>query len=67
MKYMVVSVPASGCVFVKEKEFFISQGGDVQPWGKHWVEVEADSIEHAREQGCKLFPDAKPYEAQAKP
>lgn len=67
MKYMVMAVRASGCVFVKEKDFFISQGGDKQAWGKSWVEVEANSIEHARELGCSMFPYAKPYEAQAKP
>ena len=67
MKYMVIAVRGGGCVFDKEKHFFISQGGDKQDWGKDWREVEADSIEHARELGCKMFPHAKPYEAQAKP
>lgn len=67
MKYMVMCNRASGSVFVKEKDFFISQGGDTQEWGKTWKEVEADSIEHARELGCKIFPYARPYANQAKP
>jgi hypothetical protein len=67
MKYMVIAVAASGSVFVKEKDFFISQGGDKQAWGKDWKEVEAESIEKARELGCKMFPCARPYECQAKP
>ncbi len=66
-KYMVMANRASGSVFVKEKEFFISQGGDKQAWGRAWEEIEANSIEHARELGCKLFPWARPYEQQAKP
>jgi hypothetical protein len=67
IKYMVMAVRASGCVFVKEKDFFVSQGGNKEEWGKAWVEVEATSIEHARELGCEMFPYAKPYEQQAKP
>ena len=68
-QYMVIANRASGAVFVKEKDFFISQGGDKQVWGKDWdwKEVGAVSIEHARELGCKMFPWAKAYEAQAKP
>ena len=34
--------------FVKESEFFVSQGGLDQPWGKAWKVCWADSIEHAR-------------------
>jgi NTP pyrophosphatase (non-canonical NTP hydrolase) len=66
-QYMVHANRASGAVFVKEKEFFISQGGDKESWGKEWTEVSATSIEHAREIGCELFPWAKHYSAQAKP
>lgn len=67
MKYMVIANKASGSVFVKEKDFFISQGGDKQDWGKDWKEVEAESIEDARKKGCDMFPWARSYDAQAKP
>lgn len=65
-KYMVMANEASGSVFVKEKDFFISQGGDKESWGKDWIEVSAESIEDARRIGCNLFPHARPYERQAK-
>ena len=66
MKYMIHANKDSGSVFVKDKDFFIAQGGDMQTWGRDWIEVEANSIEHARELGCKMFPYARPYEHQAK-
>ena len=65
--YMVHANRASGSVFVKEKAYFILQGGDKEEWGTHWKEVQAKSIEHARELGCDMFPWAKHYSAQAKP
>ena len=34
--------------FVKGKDFFISQGGLTESWGKAWKPLLADSIEHAR-------------------
>lgn len=37
--------------YVKEAEFFKFQGGDKEPWGKKWVHIRADSIEHARAKG----------------
>jgi hypothetical protein len=63
--YMVNVNSFSGCVFVKELDFFRSQGGLEQKWGEHWVPVVATSVEDAREKGC-AFPGAKPYEWQAK-
>lgn len=65
-KFMVVCPKVSGSVFVKEKDFFLSQRGDVEDWGKNWVEVEAESIEDARLKGCSMFAWARPYERQAK-
>lgn len=56
----------SGCVFVKDLEFFRSQGGFKQEWGETWVPIVATSIENARELGCAL-PGAKSYNQQAKP
>jgi hypothetical protein len=64
--YMIL-VADSGCVFVKELEFFRSQGGFKQRWGNNWVPVVATGIEDAREKGCAMFPaKARPYERQAK-
>lgn len=65
-KYMLLCNETSGCVFVKDYDFFVSQGGLTQEWGKRWLELEATSIEDARKQGCKLFKNAKPYDHQAK-
>jgi len=38
-------------VYVKEAEFFKSQGGPTEEWGKRWELVEAKSIENARQKG----------------
>lgn len=65
--HMVVCNAYSGCVFVKDYDFFVNQGGLHQAWGKRWKPVVAESIEHAREIGCGMFPEAKPYGRQAKP
>lgn len=62
--YMVV-VNSGGAVFVKELEFFRSQGGFVMEWGQSWVPVVATSIEDARRIGCEKLPGAKPYTRQA--
>lgn len=63
--YMVNVNRTSGCVFVKELDFFRSQGGFTDNWGINWIPIVATSIEDAREKGCK-HPDAKPYESQAR-
>lgn len=63
--YMVLVDLSSGCVFVKAIDFFRSQGGFVQHWGRRWVPIVADSIDDARKKGCQL-PGAKPYDQQAK-
>ena len=62
--YMVNVNETSGSVFVKDRDFFVSQGGDKQDWGKNWFPVWAASIEDAREQGCN-HPAARPYSQQA--
>jgi len=52
--------------FVKEWNFFVSQGGlrTSQGWGKNWYRVvEADDIEHARDIADNFFagvPGAQP-------
>jgi hypothetical protein len=58
-------------VFVKETDFFVSQGGLVQLWGRRWRPIVAESIEDARSKGERLLPkyqqvvrmssDGKPY------
>lgn len=54
-----------GSVFVKEKDFFISEGGDREEWGKGWIPALAFSIEGARYLGTKMLSHARPYERQA--
>lgn len=41
----------NGIVYVKEGEFFVSQGGLTQAWGKSWEKISALSTEHARRLG----------------
>jgi len=41
-------------VYVKEGEFFKSQGGLEEEWGMRWVPVMAGSIEEAHEMGVKM-------------
>jgi hypothetical protein len=41
-------------VYVKESDFFKSQGGLEEDWGKNWQQVYADSIEHARTIGKRM-------------
>lgn len=47
-------------VFVKEGEFFVSQGGLTNEWGKTWKKIKARSIEHAREIGEATLPPWTP-------
>jgi hypothetical protein len=44
-----------GALFVKTAEFFRSQGGLSEPWGRHWTPVNATSIGDARRQAAKMF------------
>jgi len=44
----------SWAVYVKEGEFFKSQGGLEEEWGTRWVPIMARSIEEAREMGVKM-------------
>lgn len=47
MKFYILIEPWA--TYVKEAEFFKSQGGLTEGWGKRWVEVETKSIEEARQ------------------
>lgn len=42
-------------LFVKGAEFFRSQGGLTEEWGKMWVPVVATSIGDARRKAATLF------------
>jgi hypothetical protein len=52
-KFMVLIQPWA--IYVKERSFFVAQGGSRERWGKHWRPVQARSIEAARSKGklCK--------------
>ena len=52
MKFMVLIQPWA--VYVKERGFFVDQGGARDAWGKAWRPVTASSIEAARNKGKKM-------------
>lgn len=51
----------SAAVYVKEADFFISQGGLKDEWGKHWTPVTATSLYQARAIGIKLRRERFPH------
>ena len=53
-KYMIL-IPNGEYQFVKEYDFFVSQGGLKEPWGRNWIPMEADSIEGARLKARKIW------------
>lgn len=50
--YMVLIQPWA--VYVKERSFFVQQGGTRETWGGAWRPVRASSIEAARNKGKKM-------------
>ena len=52
-KYFVLVEPWA--VYVKEYDYFISQGGLEQEWGKKWKRLNADSIEDARKKAKEYY------------
>lgn len=42
-------------VYVKDGDYFIQQGGLKEEWGKNWIRVYANSIDHARGIGEQMF------------
>lgn len=50
-----VNCNSGRALFVKEAEFFQSQGGLREDWGKTWRPVVAKSIGDARRQAAKMF------------
>jgi hypothetical protein len=67
MRDVFMCLVSSGSVFVKEIEFFRSQGGFVEDWGQDWKPVVAASVEDARRVACETLPGARLYERQTKP
>jgi hypothetical protein len=64
--FMVLAVEASGSVMVKTLDFFRSQKGFTEEWGRNWRPVMAVSIESARYIGCCLYRTvARPFDRQA--
>lgn len=51
--YMVLIQPWG--VYVKERSFFIQQGGLSSACGRNWRRVRASSIEAARNKGKKMY------------
>lgn len=48
MKKFAILVGPSGSTFVKDYDFFVSQGGTTEGWGKNWKIVEALDMDAAR-------------------
>lgn len=59
MAKFAIHVNPGGATFVKYYDYFVSQGGLVQDWGKHWTIIEAESMRHARMAAIRL-PGARP-------
>ena len=41
-------------VYVKEANFFVSQGGLTAKWGAKWQKIDAESIDDARSKGEQI-------------
>lgn len=54
MSRFAITANWAGATFVKTYDFFVSQGGLEQEWGKHWTIVEAEDIHAARILAIKL-------------
>lgn len=57
--YVLISESNVG---TKNGQFFEAQGGLIEPWGKNWEKIKADSLYDARNQGIamrrKRFPNS---------
>lgn len=47
-KFAIHVSEVSGHTFVKDYDYFVSQGGLKQSWGKHWKIIEAKDLDDAR-------------------
>lgn len=54
MAKFAIHVNSGGATFVKDFDFFVSQGGLKQRWGKHWTIVTARSERFARMKAIRL-------------
>lgn len=41
-------------VYVKDWDFFVSQGGETAEWGKSWCKMQAKDLDDARRKGQAL-------------
>lgn len=48
MKFAILVSSASRSTFVKDYDYFVSQGGLTDDWGKFWKIVEAPDLQGAR-------------------
>ena len=48
MEKFAIHIGLTGSTFVKGYDFFVSQGGLTEKWGKYWEIVEAESLQAAR-------------------
>lgn len=53
-----IHVSPYGATFVKEYDFFVSQGGLTQKWGQSWKIIEAKNLDDARVRAI-VMPGAK--------
>ena len=55
MEIFYIHLNSGNKVFVKTKDFFESQGGFTENWGRYWYPIYASSIEDARDKGYRYF------------
>ncbi len=48
MNKYAIHINCAGATFVKEYDFFVSQGGLKEKWGKAWKIIEAKDLDDAR-------------------
>lgn len=48
MKKFAILVNCAGSTFVKDYDYFVSQGGLTEKWGKFWKIIEAEDLDDAR-------------------
>lgn len=53
--FFVMSNPGGRIVYVKSGDYFRSQGGLRETWGKAWAPIEAKSIDDARIIGERMI------------
>lgn len=51
----------NSAVFVKDGDFFVSQGGLVAPWGTHWEPYEGVDLAEARQEAIRRRRERFPH------